>query len=302
MDLHRLNVFVTAAQYLSFTEAAKQLHIAQPSVSHDIAELEKELGAKLFLRTKAGIALTPAGAVFISEAYKMISIAQGARQKIEKLAAAESGELRIGFVSEQMAEPIAPFLKRFHEGHPTVSMTFNSYTSIAVSRRIQSNEVDLGLGRRESLVRHEDVDWMHLYEDPFYLAVPEGHRLAGAGAATLEAVKDETILIMSAEANPGFYELVQRLCLTHGHTPLLNATSNDRIATIMMARIGMGIALLTKQFLGVYNFPDIKLIPLAEKDAFHDVGVAWNKRAANPLVEPFLKELQDCLLAFPITI
>ena len=285
---------------MSFTEAAKHLHMAQPSVSHDVAELEKELGAMLFARTKTGIALTPAGEVFYAEANKMIMIALGARQKIEKMSAAESGELRFGFVSEQMVEPIAPFLKQFHASHPTIGLAFNAYTSISVSRRIQSNEVDLGLGRRESLVRHEDMDWMYLYHDPFYFAVPEGHRLAQEEAVTFEQVKDETILIMSSESNPGFYDLVQRLYMARGITPLLNATSNDRIATIMMARIGMGIALLTKQFIDVYSFPDIRHIPLAEADAYHDVGVAWNKRGANPMVKAFLDELRDYIAVTPV--
>ena len=232
----------------------------------------------------------------------MLMIAMGARQKIEKLASAESGELRFGFVSEQMIEPIAGFLKEFRLRHPTVGLTFNSYTSIEVSRRIQSNEVDLGFGRRESLARHKDTDWMHLYTDPFYFAIPEGHRLAGENELTFEHVKDETILIMSSEANPGFHDLVQSLYLSRGVTPLLNATSNDRIATIMMARIGMGIALLTKQFLGVYDFPDIKLIPLAEDDAFHDVGAGWDKRASNPLVNTFLKALKEHIEKTPIII
>jgi len=302
MDLHKLNVFVTTAQYLSFTEAARHLHIAQPSVSHDIAELEKELGAKLFLRTKSGIALTPSGEVFFTEAGRILTIAMSARQKIEKLSSAESGELRFGFVAEQMIEPIAGFLKQFRADHPAIGLAFNSYTSIAVSRRIQSNEVDLGFGRRESLVRHEDTDWMHLYMDPFYFAVPKGHRLADEKALSFEQVKDETILIMSNEANPGFYGIVQSFYLSRGVTPLLNATSNDRIATIMMARIGMGIAFLTKQFLDVFNFPDIVLLPLDDDDAFHDVGVAWNKRAANPLVGTFLTELRTYLEKTPIEI
>jgi len=302
MDLHKLNVFVTAAQYMSFTEAAKHLHIAQPSVSHDVAELEKELGSKLFTRTKTGIALTPAGKVFYIEANKMITIALGARQKIEKLAEAESGELRFGFVSEQMVEPVVPFLKQYHAAHPTVGLTFNSYTSIGLSRRVQSNEADLALDRRESLVRHADTEWMYLYQDPFYFAVPLGHRLAGEESATFEQIKDETILIMSSDANPGFYDIVQRFFANRDRAPLLNATSNDRIATIMMARIGMGIALLTKQFLGVYSFPDIKLVRLAEDDAFHEVGLAWNKRTANPLVEPFVSEIKAYLANSPITI
>jgi len=302
MDLHKLNVFVTAAQYLNFTEAAKHLHIAQPSVSHDIAELEKELGSKLFVRTKSGIKLTPSGEVFFSEANKMLMIAMGARQKIEKMTSAETGELRFGFVAEQMIEPISGFLKQFHAQHLSIGMVFNSYTSISVARRIQSNEVDIGFGRRESLVRHEDTDWMHLYLDPFYIAVPEGHRLSDEKAVSFEQIKDETILLMSNEANPGFYGMVQNFYLRRGLTPLLNATSNDRISTIMMARIGMGIALQTKQFLDVFNFPDIVLIPLEEEDAIHNVGVAWNKRAANPLVGTFLKELREYSEKNPIII
>ena len=302
MDIYKLNVFVTAAQYLSFTETARQLHMAQPSVSHDIAELEKELDAKLFARTKTGIALTPSGEVFYIEANKMLTIASCARQKIEKLSAAESGELRFGSVSEQMMEPLVPFLKVFHAAHPTVGLTFNSYTSIAVSRRVQSDEVDFAFGRHDSLVRHKNIEWMKLYRDPFYFAASKEHRFAKEKSVTLEQAKGETILIMSQDANPGFYELVQRLYQSHGLTPLINATSNDRISTIMMARVGMGIALLTKLFLEVYNFHDINLIQLEEADALHEVGIAWNKTVSNPLVTLFLEELQRFINKSPIII
>jgi len=64
----------------------------------------------------------------------------------------------------------------------------------------------------------------------------------------------------------------------------------------------MGIALMTKEFLGVYNFPDMKLVLLDEADAFHNVGVAWNKRLTNPIVGSFLHELKEYLKTSPITI
>jgi DNA-binding transcriptional LysR family regulator len=287
---------------MSFTEAARHLHIAQPSVSHDIAELEKELGSKLFSRTKNGITLTPAGKVFLTEANKILNIALGARRKIEKMTMGESGELRFGFVAEQMIEPITPFLKDYYEKHPVIDMTFNSYTSIDVSRRLLSNELDLGFGRRESLMRHEDTDWMPLYTDPFYFAVPTGHWLAKNESIKFNQVANETILIMSRESNPGFYDLTQRLYMAHGVAPRLNTTSNDRISIMMMARIGMGIVLLTKLFFSAYNLHDLVLVRLDEDDAFHEVGVAWNKRAANPLVGPFLKDLAEYLKESPISI
>jgi DNA-binding transcriptional LysR family regulator len=302
MNIHKLTVFITTVQYLSFTEAAKHLHIAQPSVSHDIAELEKELGTQLFVRTNKGIQLTPSGEIFFAETCKIMTILQNAKQKIESTASGESGELKFGFISEQMAEPVVTFLKIFREAHPSVNLTFNAYTSIALTRRIQSNEVDLAFGRRESLVRHEDTEWTHLYEDPFFFILPKTHPLAKHKSLRLSQVAAETILLMSSDANPGFYDMVQRLYLSHGITPLLNATTNDRMATIMMARIGMGIALLTKEFVSVYDFPGMVSIPLAEADAYHDVGLAWDKRITNPMVKLFLDELGAYVIGNPILI
>ena len=302
MNIHKLTVFVTSAQYLSFTEAAKHLHIAQPSVSHDIAELEKELGAKLFTRSSKGIALTPQGEIFLADTCKIISILQSSKQKIESMTSGESGELRFGFISEQMAEPLVPFLEIFMKAHPKVSLTFNSYTSIALMRRIQSNEVDLAFGRREALVQHEDTDWLHLYKDPFTFIMPKTHPLADKKKLHFHDVANETILLMTSDSNPGFYDLVQRLYISHGITPLVNATTNDRLATIMMARLGMGIALLTQEFVCVYGFPDMVRLPLVDKDAYHDVGIAWDKRITNPMVELFLKELCEHLATNPISI
>ncbi|MDR0875207.1 MAG: LysR family transcriptional regulator [Clostridiales Family XIII bacterium] len=300
MNIHKLNVFVTSAQYLSFTEAARQLHIAQPSVSHDIAELEKELGTKLFARTNKGIVLTPQGEIFLTETCKILTIMQSTKQKIETMTGGESGELKFGFISEQMTEPVMPFLRYFRETHPAVNITFNSYTSIALTRRIQSSEVDLAFGRRESLVRHEDTDWLHLYKDPFCFVLPGSHPLAARKKLRLSDVAGETIILMSSDANPGFFEIIQRLYLSHGITPLINATTNDRLATLMMVRIGMGITILTKQFVSVYDLSELSCIPIAEDDALHDVGLAWDKRITNPMVEMFRKALGEYLVGHPI--
>jgi DNA-binding transcriptional LysR family regulator len=167
---------------------------------------------------------------------------------------------------------------------------------------MQNGGFDFGIGRRESLVRHEDTAWRHLYIDPFCLAVPTTHRLASEKAITMDMIENETIILMSMESNPGFFDLVHRLYLSRNMTPLLNMTSNDRMATIMMARVGMGAALLTKQFLKAYHFDNLVYIPLAEKDAFHDVGIAWSKSAVNALGEQFLEELWDYLDNYPIAI
>ncbi|MDR1816114.1 MAG: LysR family transcriptional regulator [Clostridiales Family XIII bacterium] len=299
MDLHKLNVFVTVSQSSSFTAASKLLHIAQSAVSHDIAELEREFGAKLFDRTKTGVHLTPAGEVFFAEACKMIAIAEGARQRIAKMSGGEGGQLLFGFVSEQMIEPLLPVLKRFYEDHPNVQLHFNSYNSISLASLIENKALDLGIDRSEAFIKRDDLEWRELYRDPFYVAFSDAHPLAKEKKITLDRIEGETILLMSREANPGFFDVIQRFCLAHGMTPLLNATSNERMATLFMARIGMGVALLTKQFLKVYDYPGLKTAPLEEEDAFHSVGIVRRKNAANQNVDLFLEALDAYIRALP---
>ena len=299
MDMHRLTVFTTVAQYMSFTSAAKHLHIAQSAVSRDIAELEKELGTKLFDRTKVGISLTTSGQIFLEDACKILNIAQSSKQRIQTLSAGAKGDLIIGFISEQMIEPLVPLFKIFTEKHPSINIHFNSYTSISLARKIENNELDIAFGRYESLVRNDEINWKHLYKDPFYVAMPASHKLADAGKLTMDDIANETIIIMSRESNPGFFDLIQNLYLSRGLPLLVNSNSNDRMSTIMMCEIGMGLALMTKQFFKIYNFDNIKILPLDEEDAFHNVGIAWNKKTSNPAAKLYLEELEKYIETLP---
>jgi DNA-binding transcriptional LysR family regulator len=77
MDIRQLRYFITVAEYLNFTKAANQLYVAQSAISHQIADLEQQLGLKLFIRNKRSVQLTPAGAVFLKEAIEIVEKMQG---------------------------------------------------------------------------------------------------------------------------------------------------------------------------------------------------------------------------------
>jgi DNA-binding transcriptional LysR family regulator len=299
LDIHQLNVFITAAQYLNFTEAAKHLYIAQSAVSHNILELEKELGVKLFDRTKKGLALAPAGEILLVEAFRICSLMEGVSERVRTLAEGGSGELLFGYVSERMIDPIAPCLRRFHEKRPKLNMQFNTYDSITISRHIEDKKIDLGFGRYENIIRRDEIDWRRLYRDPFCVCVSKDHRLAGAKSLSVYDICGEKLVMMKRESNPGMFDMLHKLYLSRGLTPMIIAATNDQRTTFMMARLGIGIAISSKQFAGGYNMEDLVVIPLTDEDAFHDVGVAWGKNPANPAVSLFLKELDEFLSELP---
>lgn len=290
MDFHQLNCFIAAAQYLNFTKAAKSLYLTQSSVSHNIAELEKELGAKLFYRTKSSVSLTVVGETLLSAALKLDSNMRSAINLIKMTTQGTTGELTVGYVFEPIAEHSIDSFRRFGEKYPDINVRYRTYNSVDMSRRIVNNELDIGFSRFVTLLEHKRLEWKHLYSDPLYAVVSVDHPMAGADKLTIEQIAEETIVLMNRQENPGMFDMVHHMFLAAGFSPIINDSTNDLYTSIMMARLGLGIVILPGQF-KIYKTPDINYIPLDDENAFHDIGVAWNKSNDNPALKLFLEEL-----------
>jgi DNA-binding transcriptional LysR family regulator len=299
MDFNKLEIFIAVCRYLNFTETAKHLYISQSSVSHSICEIEKELDVKLFDRTKRGVALTLAGEVLLEEAVKVVTIMQGVRSKINGISFGESGELRIGFASELMVDPLVPYLEYFCEKYHNINFLFRNYDSISILRQIKKGELDIGFDSREIFAGHDAINWRYLFRNPINVVLSLNHRLAKKKKITLDMLVNDPIILVSHDENPGFFEIIQNMFAAKGLTPILNATPNDKLTMVMMVRIGMGITLLSTQFMKLHNFENIAVVPLDEEFSYFDIGAAWNKKTTNPAVRLFLNEMNDYINKLP---
>src|SRR5512146_1474607 len=99
MELRHLRYFVAVAEALSFTKAAGKLHLAQPSLTRQIHNLEEELGVRLLNRSKSRVALTEEGRAFLLDARRLLALASESIQAVQRLSRGESGQLNIGYVS-----------------------------------------------------------------------------------------------------------------------------------------------------------------------------------------------------------
>ncbi|MCD8232507.1 MAG: LysR family transcriptional regulator [Clostridiales bacterium] len=99
MNTAQLNYFLSAAKHLSFSEAAKEFYMTQPAISHQISDLEKELGAKLFSRTSRGVVLTKAGELFLEDAKQMLDMESLSRERLRSLDASGTIRLSIAYLA-----------------------------------------------------------------------------------------------------------------------------------------------------------------------------------------------------------
>ena len=179
IDLQKIETFLYAAENLSFSEAAKQLHLSQPTVSHQIKTLEQELGAVLFERSGSGLRLTEAGQMLLPWAQRLMrdtSDIQAMMSSMQEIV----GELRIA-CSTTAGKYVLPLLAaRFRKRYPAIQISIPACASEQVTLHLMEGKAHLGVVSRE--VDDPEVEAQEFFQDRISLIVPANHRWALQGA------------------------------------------------------------------------------------------------------------------------
>jgi DNA-binding transcriptional LysR family regulator len=199
IDLQRLEAFIFAAESLSFSEAGKQMHLSQPTISHHIKALETDLGVELFDRAGHPIRLTDAGRLLLPWARKLI------RQSIEIQDMMTSqkdkiiGNLNIA-CSTTTGKYILPLLAaRFCQRHPGIRMSILACTPEYVVPRLLEGEANLGVVSFE-IRKEEGLEYKKFFEDSITLVVPPDHPWALREAVDPEELLAEPMIIRESTA------------------------------------------------------------------------------------------------------
>ena len=187
MELDQIETFLAVATYGGFHRAAKTLHVSQPAVSARIHLLEEALGAKLFVRAKTHVVLSPAGKALRPHAENLLRAVSLARQAVhEHQPAADSGILSISAGLSISTYLLPDILKKYHSAHPKVMVSVRSGNSLQVLKMVLDGEVDLGLARS---LHHPEVETESLRDDPLLLVGHPGHPDARKRKVKLEEVE-----------------------------------------------------------------------------------------------------------------
>lgn len=145
MNLEQLQAFVEVAQLGNFTRAAERLHLAQPSLSRQIATLESDLGAPLVTRARTGSTLTTAGEALLPLARRMLADADSVRRELAELAGLERGRVRLGATPTLCISLVTEVLSVFHAAHPAIELHLSEQGSWRLLDELAAGELDLAL-------------------------------------------------------------------------------------------------------------------------------------------------------------
>ena len=147
--LRQLEYFLAICEHGSFTAAASQLLVAQPSLSQQIGALERELGAELFERGHQGVALTAAGRVFLPRAQAVIAAAEAARRSVADLVSGAEGELHVLTVRSVASGVLPVGIVRWHDQYPATVLRLHDYSHRKdLEAAMRAGRGDLAIGPR----------------------------------------------------------------------------------------------------------------------------------------------------------
>jgi DNA-binding transcriptional LysR family regulator len=199
LDFVKLETFIYAAESLSFSEAAKQLNLSQPTVSYHVKALEKELGASLFIRTGGGLQLTEAGRLLLPRARKLFHQSNEIEELLSSLEDGVIGELRIA-CSTTAGKYILPQLAaRFCQRFPGIRVSILRCNPEGATAMLQENDANLGVVSFE--VQDQNFEYQEFFEDVLTLIVPREHPWALRRAIEPEELIHEPMIVR--EANSG---------------------------------------------------------------------------------------------------
>jgi len=192
-DLIKLRTFLHAAEHLSFSKAARQLHLTQPTISHHIKALEAELNVELFIRSGGSVKLTEAGRLLMPWARKLVRQSNEMREIMASMKTGVVGQLRIA-CSTTAGKYILPQLAaRFKQRYPGIRVSILSCISERVALRLLEGEAHLGVVSRE--IHGTGLECQVFFDDIIALIVPPNHRWATRASIEPDELLEEPIII-----------------------------------------------------------------------------------------------------------
>jgi DNA-binding transcriptional LysR family regulator len=234
------------ADTLNYGRAADTLHIAQPALSRSIVALERELGVRLFDRSRAGTSLTKTGELLREQARELLDAAVTVQRRI-RVADREGSSVTIGFLPGSILTPVVRHLEGHFPGL-RVDMVRTSWTEQIAGLR--DGRFDASLTQRP--FDDDGLTVVDLYAEPRAVALPIDHPYAGKSEVTLADLASE-VLVQPAEAVPGWLGVVD-LPKIDGDAPVVSPTIEEKFEHVAAGR---GVVVLAESATRYYRRPDL---------------------------------------------
>lgn len=294
MNLRDLSYLVALADHRHFGRAAAACFVSQPTLSTQIKKLEDELGVALVERAPRRVMLTPAGHDIAERARRILAEVEQLRETAARTRDPEAGTVRLGLFPTLGPYLLPHVVPRIRQRFPRLELLLVEEKTEIILRQLREGRLDAGI---LALPLHDDQLHVEpLFEEPFLLAVPEGHHLAHRRHLSLKDLAEESLLLLE----DGHCLRDQALDVCHmagaGEKTGFRATSLETLRQMVAANVGVTLLPVLAVKPPVAPQESIHLLSFDGEAPSRRIAMVWRRSSA---MGEFLIKLAEIVRGLP---
>jgi DNA-binding transcriptional LysR family regulator len=292
VELEHLRRFVVLARELHFGRAAEKVGTAQPTLSLQVAALERELGVPLFERTKRRVALTDAGAVFLREVEGIIDGFDRAARYALEASQGRRGNLFVGASSPALNSWVPAAIRAFAATHQDVEISLDVMPSRFLIDALRQRKLHLVFAR--SGISEFPLESQVLTESRFDVILPSGHPLAARSSVRLRDLEGERLITFSRAQIQESYDHLIAFCRSEGFHPTEIKEVDGFDSIIGLVACGLGISIVPDT--GVHGGSTVvRPIAVSSPSSLAVLGTAmyWHPDDPSPIRAAFMNDIRE---------
>ncbi len=289
MTTEQIKNFLAVAEVLNFHKASSTMFIAQPALSRQIKNLEDEIGAMLFDRTKKQIKLTAAGLFFKIEMKRVLDQLEQTKKRAGQIHRGEAGEIKMGHVSSAMQSVIPPFLMKIKQRHPDLKIALKESACTDIVNKIMNRELDFGA--IPNVTVPNEIDEVTLYKENFVVVMPKNFKLSSQKKERLKTLAKADWILPALEDSQGYNEILYRLFHKNGFWPKVTFESPNASTNLRLVSEGLGVTIIGKSAIKnvKLNIKHFEVTDASPKVEMRFVWLKERREELNKYIELFLK-------------
>jgi DNA-binding transcriptional LysR family regulator len=278
MELRQLQYFLTVVEEANFTRAAARLHLAQPGVSAQIRQLERELGQPLLDRSGRTVTTTAVGEAVLPFARAALAAIAGLRQTVDDFTGLVRGQVTVGLVSGAATDEfdVAAVLADFHDDHPQVEISLTEDTSERMLAALHRGELDLAVIGLANGEPPQGVSLQVIVDTPLVAAMaPDDPLLTPAGRTALPLAALAGRPLISLPRGTGLRGVLEQACTQAGFQPRITFEAAAPHLLARLAARGLGVAILPEVPPEAAAELGLRTLPITAPDLRGRIALAW---------------------------
>jgi len=242
MELRHLRYFKLLAEELHFRKASDKLHIAQPALSRQVKELEKELGVTLFERNRRKVVLSPMGKHLYNKTIAIFKLVEETKKELKELETMEVGKLRVGYVASALHSALPKFLTNLKKNKPRLQVSICEMSTSDQIESLRNGSLEVGFVRGP--VNSKELTQTIVYKEDFALFLPANHPFVKKRLTDLRILREEPFVFFPRHYNPGYFDKTISLCEHAGFSPNIQYEGLGSNTLLQMVGSGLGVTIL----------------------------------------------------------